>query len=120
MGGVVVTIVIAALIWFVMRKRSKKTIEHTLNGELVELHHRDDRDFKKPSELGNQYGVSELAGGQKGDGRPGELWAPHAVIMNPGFAFNLSRNSFNLPPANSKSSKPRYICPLSRTHIEQA
>jgi hypothetical protein len=78
-GGVVVTIVIAALIWFVMRKRSKKTIEHTPNGELVELHHRDDRDFKKPSELGNQYGVSELAGGQKGDGRPGELWAPHAV-----------------------------------------
>jgi hypothetical protein len=80
MGGVVVAIVIAALIWFVMRrKRSKKTIEHAPIAEFVELHHKDDRDFKKPSELGSQHGVSELAGGHRGDGRPSELWAPHAV-----------------------------------------
>jgi hypothetical protein len=79
-GGMVVIIVIAALIWFIMRRtRSKKTIEQTPNGKFVELHHRDNRDFKKPSELGSQHGVSELAGGQKGDGRPSELWAPHAV-----------------------------------------
>ena len=80
MGGVVVAIVIAALIWFVMRrKRSKKTIEHAPTAEFVELHHKDDRDSKKPSELGSQHGVSELAGGPRGDGRPSELWAPHAV-----------------------------------------
>ncbi|KAE9364224.1 hypothetical protein N431DRAFT_496815 [Stipitochalara longipes BDJ] len=80
-GGIVVLAVAIAAIWFLLRrmrrKGSKKVEDHATHDELTEMQHTKDKGCKNPSELVSQHGVSELAEHQ--EGRPGELWDPHAV-----------------------------------------
>lgn len=71
---------IAALIWFVARRKRSKTVEHTTQGDFVELQPTYDKDIKRPTEQVGQYPVSELQGAHKRESvKPSELWAPHTA-----------------------------------------
>ncbi len=80
MGGVLGLVLIAAAIWFLLRrKRSQRTQDKAMHDQWTELQNTERKEIsREPSELVDHHGVSELGEGQKkNDTRPSEMWAPH-------------------------------------------